>query len=97
LAWDTGKLDVNGSITVTGTATPPTINSVSASGGNFVFSGTGGIEGGNYIVRASTNVAIPATNWVPIVTNVFGPGGSFSYTNVIDPAMPETFFLLQVP
>ncbi len=97
LAWDTSNLNINGTITVTGTATPPTISNVSVSGNNFVFSGTGGVEGGTYTVLSSTNIALPVANWTPIATNVFGQGGSFSYTNVINPATPATFFLLQVP
>lgn len=97
LAWDTSKLSVNGSITVTGTATPPTIGSVGMSGNNFVFSGTGGVEGGTYKVLSSTNIALPVANWTPVATNQFGQGGSFSYTNVVNPATPATFFLLQVP
>jgi hypothetical protein len=97
LSWNTNDLTINGSISITGTAVPPTIDSVSASGGNFIFSGTGGIQGDTYYVLSSTDVALPIGNWTPVATNVFGSGGSFSYTNVINPGTPQTFFLLQVP
>ncbi|HWH69090.1 MAG TPA: sulfatase-like hydrolase/transferase [Candidatus Sulfotelmatobacter sp.] len=38
-----------GTLKVNGTLTPPTIGTVSVSGGDFVFSATGGIEGGTYL------------------------------------------------
>jgi hypothetical protein len=88
---------VNGTLTVTGTATPPTIGSVQVIGGNFVFSGTGGVEGGEYVVLSSTNIALPVVNWTPVATNTFGSGGTFSYTNAVSAEAPETFFLLQIP
>jgi autotransporter-associated beta strand protein len=97
LAWDSSKLMVNGTLTVTGTATPPTIGSVQMSGGNFVFSGAGGVEGAEYVVLSSTNIALPVANWTPVATNTFGPGGTFSYTNAVSAEAAETFFLLQIP
>ena len=87
---------MNGSISVTGTATRPTISSVTSSGGNLVISGTGGVQGSSYVVVSSTNVALPLSSWTPIATNVFGTGGTFSYTNSINPAIPATFFGLQL-
>ena len=71
---------------------PPTIGTVSLSGGNFTFSGTGGIEGNPYRVVMSPDVAAPLASWVPVASNVFGPGGSFSFTtNIVDGA-PKAFF-----
>lgn len=97
LDWDTSRLTSEGILAVTGTAVPPTIGSVSVSNGNFVFSGTGGIEGEDYIVLSSTNIALPIIDWTAVVTNQFGAGGSFSYTNAVAPDAPATFFLLQIP
>ena len=94
LSWNTNNLNANGSISVNG---PPNISSAYASGGNLIFSGTGGIEGNSYTVLSSTNVALPLTNWFPVITNVFGPGGNFSVTNPINPSLPRSFFVLRVP
>ena len=69
LVWDANNLAVNGSIRVA-PAAPPSIGTVSLSGSDFVFSGTGGVEGGNYYVLTSTNVAAPMATWVPVATNV---------------------------
>lgn len=97
LAWDTNSLNANGTISVTGTATSPNISAVYLSGNNLVFSGTGGVEGSSYHVLTSTNVALPLVNWTAVATNTFGPGGAFSVTNAINPAMPQSFFLLRIP
>jgi autotransporter-associated beta strand protein len=97
LSWDTSKLTSDGTLSVTGTVKTPAISSVGLSGANFVFSGTNGGPGDTYYVLTSTNAAAPAAQWRPLKTNVFGPDGSFSYTNTIDPALPASFFKLQVP
>ncbi len=97
LAWDTSMLAVNGTISVTGTIAPPTIGTVSLSGGDFVFSGTGGIEGNPYYVVTSTNVASPLESWLPVASNLFGPGGSFTFTTNTVSGSPRAFFRLLVP
>jgi len=97
LTWNTSNLAANGSISVNGSSTQPIINSVYSSGGNLILSGTGGVEGNPYAVLSSTNITLPKTNWTPLVTNTFGPGGSFSVTNAIDPAKPVNFFQLRAP
>ncbi|MFN7140195.1 MAG: autotransporter-associated beta strand repeat-containing protein, partial [Limisphaerales bacterium] len=96
LSWDISNLAVNGTITVVGSGAPPTIVAVQIQGGNLVFSGTGGVEGSTYVVIATTDLAIPMANWIPVATNTFGAGGSFSVTHEIDAEMPEVFFSLQV-
>jgi len=97
LAWDTSLLAVNGTLSVTGTAVPPAIGSVSGTGGAFAFSGTGGIENETYYVVTSPNADAPLPTWVPVETNVFGPGGSFNFTTNIVGGAPKAFFRLLVP
>jgi len=96
LSWNTNDLYVTGAISVVASAAP-SIGAVALSGTDFIFSGTGGVEGATYYVLRSTNVAAPSSHWTPVATNVFGPGGVFSYTNAITPAVPESFFRLQIP
>ena len=89
----------NGTITVTGTVVsqqPVTISGGAISGGMFVISGTNGVPGQQYRILETTNAALAITNWTPVWTNVFGAGGSFSYTNT--PGVnPAGFFLLVSP
>lgn len=79
-------------------ANPPKIGGITISGGNVIISGTDGTAGADYCVLASTNVALPLTNWTRLSpTGQFGPGGVFSFTNAIDPNLPRRFYLIQLP
>jgi autotransporter-associated beta strand protein len=97
LIWS-NSLAINGTIGVTGTVAqaPVTISGGAISGGMFVISGTNGVPGAQYRILETTNAALAITNWTPVWTNVFGAGGSFSYTNT--PGVnPAGFFLLVSP
>jgi hypothetical protein len=93
LAWRTNLL-VDGSIEVVSLALPG-FSSVSLAGTNLVLAGTNGPANGTYTVLASTNVALPLSNWVAVLTNQFDAGGGFSLTNAIVPEIPQRFFRLQ--
>ena len=45
----------------------------------------------------TTNLATPATLWMPIQTNRFDQYGVFEYTNAFNPAEHQRFFLLSHP
>ncbi len=62
-----------------------------------MFSGTGGTEGNSYYVVTSPNVAALLATWVPVASNVFGPGGSFSFTTNIVGGAPKAFFRVVTP
>jgi hypothetical protein len=62
----------------------------SAGAGKVVLSGTGGAPGNSYAVVNATNLT-PPVMWSPLVTNVIGAGGSFSYTNPMNPGTPQLF------
>jgi hypothetical protein len=66
-------------------------------GTNVVIAGAGGAPGGTYRVVASTNVALPASQWTPVATNFFDGTGSFHYTNALKPALPAQFFRIGLP
>ncbi|MEO5802250.1 MAG: autotransporter-associated beta strand repeat-containing protein [Verrucomicrobiota bacterium] len=96
LAWNTNNLSVNGTISVF--ALPrPSFGSPTFSGNNLILSGTGGPANGTYYVLASTNIALPLTNWTALATNTFDGSGGFSFTNAVNPAAPQQFFTLRVP
>jgi hypothetical protein len=95
LTW-TNKLLVNGSIQVVSSAGVK-FGSVTLSGTNVIFNGSGGPGNAPFWVLASTNVALPLTNWTRILTNQFNASGGFTFTNPIPPAVPQRFYILQVP
>lgn len=96
LAWNTNQLG-NGIVNVVTAPSQPIIGSTKVSGGNLIFSGTGGTALGTYYVLTSTNVATPLANWTPLSTNAFDSSGNFSVTNTINPGNPRQFYLLKTP
>src|SRR5206468_7910220 len=93
LNW-TNKLSVDGSIEV---IAGPKFTSVTLSGTNLIFTGTGGTPNASYTGLSATNVALPVSNWLSIATNQFGSGGGFSFTNAISPGEPQRFFQIRIP
>jgi fibronectin-binding autotransporter adhesin len=100
LAWDTNNLAVNGKISVVSTGNPNPTNSaaitkVSIIGTNLVLHGTNNNVPNtrySYVVLTSASLTNALTNWTPIVTNPFNSGGTFDYTNAINPSNPQRFF-----
>jgi hypothetical protein len=94
LMW-TNKLLINGSIQVV-PFTPPQITSLSHSGANFLFSGSGGPPGGTYHVLTTTNLALPLPNWTAALTNQFDWLGNFTISNAVA-GEPQRFYMLRIP
>ena len=75
----------------------PVVNGVRLSGGSLIINGTNGTADANYYVLATTNLSLPAANWMIIATNQFGGGGSVNSTNPLNPNAPQTFYRLRLP
>jgi len=95
LVWDTSQLYSSGILGVKAAPSQPTITSTKASGGNLIFSGTGGTTNGTYYVLTSTNLATPLTNWTTNSTSTFDGTGAFSVTNAINPTVPKQFYIIK--
>ena len=93
LAWNTTRLNVDGTLWVVSTNSP-NISSSLSSGSSLVFSGTGGTPYWYYYVLSSTNLAV--AQWTPVATNTFDGSGNFTVTNAINPDSPQTFYRLQL-
>jgi autotransporter-associated beta strand protein len=96
LAWNKAALATAGVITVVSN-TPPGIGSIKFTGSTFVFSGSNGVPGNPYYVIATTNLALPLTNWTRLATNVFDTGGNFGWTNSFNAGASQFFYSLLVP
>jgi hypothetical protein len=94
LAWDTSQLNTVGVINVVSSG-GPVIGSTTVSGGNLIFSGTGGAVSGSYAVLTTTNLTTPLTNWTSLVTNSFDSSGAFSATNAITTGTPQRFYRIK--
>ncbi len=97
LSWVTNNLSVDGSISIAGTIIPPQFDPPVLVGTNLNLSGTGGMAGGTYYVLTSTNVADAVSNWTVSTTNTFDGSGNFSFSDVLDPAVPQRFYLISIP
>jgi autotransporter-associated beta strand protein len=95
LAWDTNQLS-SGILNVIAGPSQPVIGSTAISGGNFIFSGTNGPAGSNYVVLTSTNIAAPLSTWTPLATNTFDGTGTFQVTNALIANPSQHFFLIQL-
>ena len=95
LVWDTSQLYSSGILGVKAAPSQPVISSTKVSGGNLIFSGTGGTTNGTYYVLTSTNLATPLTNWTTNSTSTFDGTGAFSVTNAISPTVPKQFYIIK--
>jgi len=97
LIWDTSSLNSNGTLKIAAGAVPPTISSITVSGGNIVITGTNNDgSGGTYHVLTSTNLALPLASWTVLTNGTFSGSGNFSVTNVMGGSR-QAFYILQVP
>jgi hypothetical protein len=64
---------------------------------NVIVRGANGLEGTICLVLSSTNLALPATNWTALATNVIGSSGTFTNTFIRAPDDSRRFYRLQVP
>jgi hypothetical protein len=69
--------------------------SITLSGTNLVINCTNGSALGTYYVLASTNLAMPWTNWPAIATNSFDGIGCSRFTNWPGANVPRRFYRLQ--
>jgi fibronectin-binding autotransporter adhesin len=95
LAWDTSQLNTFGSLNVVAASAQPVIGSTKISGGNLIFSGTGGTINGTYSVLTATNLTTSLTNWTAVATNTYDATGAFNVTNAINPNVRNQFFIIK--
>ncbi len=74
---------------------PPPPVSIAVNGNSFIFSGSNGAAGTSFALLGSTNLALPLSQWTPILTNSFDNNGNFNFTNNPDVNLPQQFYLLQ--
>jgi Concanavalin A-like lectin/glucanases superfamily/Immunoglobulin domain len=94
LAWNTNQLS-SGIVSVVTGSSQPVIGSTKVSGGNLIFSGTGGTANGTYYVLTTTNLTNSLPNWTVLSTNTFDGTGAFNVTNSINPGTPQRFYIIK--
>ena len=77
--------------------TPPPLRiiSINVSGTTLNLTTENGVDGGQFMLLGSTNVAMPRIQWTPILTNRFDGSGNLNpSTNIIDPTVSQQFYIL---
>ena len=94
--WDTSLLGSQGIIKVGSSVVPqPVITGISISGTTLTITASNGQAGGQFVLLGSTNLLLPINQWTPILTNNFNGSGSLNLSaNVINPGIPQEFYLL---
>jgi len=68
-----------------------------AGGPSLTVAGTNGNANGTYYVLASTNIALPLSNWTVLSTNSFDSNGNFAATNSMGTGAVHQFYILRTP
>jgi autotransporter-associated beta strand protein len=90
LGWDTNSVPVNGTLRVTGTSVPQVLSVSSSGPGNLQLSGIGPTNW-TYIIVATTNVALPLSDWVQVSSGTF-VNGTFSFSDSHAATYPNRFY-----
>ncbi len=73
----------------------PAVRYTTIAGSNLIFGGSNGLAKASYHVFASTNLAVPLTNWTMVSTGIFDLNGGFCVTNPINPGTSPHFYLIE--
>jgi len=97
LTWNTNNLAVNGTLSVIAVPSAPLqITGISVKGTTLTLTGTNGADNGTYVLYETTNVTVPLTNWVSVLTNSFNSNGSLNLsTNIVNSNSPQEFYILK--
>ena len=94
LFWDTSGLATTGTLEVV-PGGPLVMNLPRVSGGNVVFTATGGQPNGTFYLMTTTNISLPLAQWTRMATNTFDGSGYFVFTNATGSNGPVRYYRLQ--
>ena len=83
-------------VAVSFSAAVPGFKPVKLSGTNVIFNGTNGALNWPYLELATTNLALPLSQWQRVATNAFDGAGNFTFTNALNPGALQKFYRLQL-
>jgi cytoskeletal protein CcmA (bactofilin family) len=96
IGWQTTYGTTAFSLLVTTTNIPPLFTTVLRGNSSVSFHGTNGAPGKTYWILTGTNLAEPIASWAPVTTNTIQVDGQFGFTNAVDPAQRQQFFILKL-
>ena len=81
---------------VIATIPTPRVTGISVSGVTLTLTATNGALGGQYYLLSTTNLALPFSQWITNMTGNFDGSGQLNLsTNVVNPSVPQTYYLLK--
>lgn len=92
----TGGVTQEFSLNIPALVRQPEISGVTATDAGMVVAGNNGVAGWPYLVLSSTNLTLPRNSWTMSGSNAFDASGSFVFTNTVDAAEPQRFYLLRL-
>jgi hypothetical protein len=75
----------------------PLIQTFTQSGMNILATGTNGLPMATFHLLTHTNLMESQSNWTTIATGQFALNGTFTALTPTNPALPEQYFLIQIP
>jgi len=95
LVDDTAKSTIDINFTTIPPSSPPRFTGISVSGITLTLTATNGAHGGQFVLLGTTNLTTPLNQWTPLLTNNFNGSGNLNLsTNIINPAVPQQFYIL---
>jgi hypothetical protein len=97
--WYTSQLGVNGTVSVFAILPPPAITNVdfsTLSAGTIMLNAINGAPNGPVTVLTTENLALPVSSWTTVTTTTFDGSGNLNLAVTVDPALPQSYFLLKV-
>ncbi len=76
---------------------PPPSLAIKQDDANLIFTGDSGPGGGTNFLVATTNLALPMSQWPRIATNKFDLAGQYIITNSPDTTLPQQFYRVSLP
>jgi hypothetical protein len=77
---------------------PPSIHNADFSAlasGTITLNAINGAPNGAVTVLTTTNLTLPVSSWTTVTTTTFDASGNLSVPITVDPAQPQSFFMLQ--
>lgn len=76
------------------TLSVPRISAILLNGSELTLETTNGPFGGQFVLLESTNIALPLSQWTPVLTNEFDMNGGASFSTLVNRSNAEQFYIL---
>jgi autotransporter-associated beta strand protein len=99
VGYSVALVDNPGNSSIDLSITPfPRITSIGVNGITLSLTAINGTADSQVTLLGSTNLAVPTSQWIPLLTNNFDGSGNLNLsTNIVNPAVHQEFYILRMP